>query len=126
MRGAQGKCFDLVGVRRRHPQVSVRVSVSLTSLLSHHLFCVLFHSNFGANNLTKKAEEALQDARWSLVGHEWRRSTTHLTGSRSDTDEESGRDDDFWARSSARLRAVKSCLYACVYCYWPSLPLAGR
>ena len=93
--GLKGSAVTSLGCAAAIPmQVSVRVS--LTSLLSHHLLCVLFHSNLDcSNHLTKKAEEALQDARWSLVGHEWRRSTTHLTGSWSDTDEvESGRDDD--------------------------------
>ena len=91
--GLKGSAVTSLGCAAATPK---SLSVPLTSLLSHHLLCVLFHSNLGANNLTKKAEEALQDARWSLVGHEWRRSATHLsTGSWSDTDEESGRDDDF-------------------------------
>ena len=46
------------------------------------------------------------------------------TDSWSDTDEESGRDDDFEARSGA-LACCKA-LSVCVCVYWPSLPLAGR
>ena len=89
--GLKGSALTSLGCAAATPK---SLPVPLTSLLSHHPLCVLFHSIQG-NNLTKIAEDALQDARWSLVGHEWRRSTTHLTGSRSDTDEESGRDDDF-------------------------------
>ena len=89
--GLKGSAVTSLGCAAATPK---SLSVPLTSLLSHHPLCVLFHS-IQENNLTKKAEEGLQDAHWSLVGHEWRRSTTHLTGSRSDTDEESGRDDDF-------------------------------
>ena len=70
--GLKGSAVTSLGCAAATPK---SLSVPLTSLLSHHLLCVLFHS-IDANNLTKKAEEALQDAHWSLVGHEWRRSTT--------------------------------------------------